>query len=154
VVVIGTALRGGTHPARYEEEPAYPSLAQIGGHALSSIFLDSIASDVERLESINSLLERLPAGNSPLRKVDVLVLSPSSSFDDLALDHLASMPAVMQRFLRVLGVHGDPNRRGGGSLLSYLLFENSYTRALIEMGYLDTMKRSEAVLNFFQGARA
>jgi len=54
----------------------------------------------------------------------------------------------------VLGVSGDSDRRGGGALLSYLLFENSYTSALIELGYVDTIKRSEAVLNFFEEARA
>lgn len=152
VVVIGTAFRGDTHPEDRDEEPAYPSLAQIGGHALSSIFLDSIASDVERLESINSLVEHLPDAERPngLRKVDVLVLAPSRSFDDLALEHLSSMPAAARRLLRVLGVSGDPKRRSGGALLSYLLFESSYTSALIELGYLDTMRRTETVLDFFQ----
>jgi NTE family protein len=32
---------------------AYPSLAQIAGHALSSIFLDSMSVDLERMNRIN-----------------------------------------------------------------------------------------------------
>ena len=31
----------------------YPSLAQIAGHALSSIFLDSMSVDLERMSRIN-----------------------------------------------------------------------------------------------------
>lgn len=38
----------------------YPSLAQIAGHAMSSIFLDSLAVDIERLNRINLTLSMLP----------------------------------------------------------------------------------------------
>jgi len=158
VVVIGTACAGDTHPELRETTPDtppdYPSLAQIGGHALSSIFLDSVAYDLERLETINTLIERCPGSDTPnqMRKIDVLVLAPSRPFDDLALEHLASMPAATRRFLRVLGVTGTSNRHAGagGALLSYLLFEGSYTRALIELGYLDTMRRANDVSDFFR----
>jgi len=158
VVVIGTACAGDTHPERRNTPPQYPSLAQIGGHALSSIFLDSIAYDLERLHSINALLEHCPAPHAPnaMRKVDVLVLAPSRPFDDLALEHLTSMPVATRRLLRVLGVTAaNPSHAGtGGSLLSYLLFESSYTCALIELGYLDTMRRAQAVLDFFSAPGA
>src|SRR4029077_14839385 len=39
----------------------YPSVAQIAGHALSNIFLDALAVDVERLQRINNTLSLLPA---------------------------------------------------------------------------------------------
>ena len=38
----------------------YPNLAQIAGHALSNIFLDALAVDVERLQRINATLALLP----------------------------------------------------------------------------------------------
>ena len=38
----------------------YPSIAQIGGHALSSIFLDALAVDAERLQRINATLALIP----------------------------------------------------------------------------------------------
>ena len=39
---------------------SYPSLAQIAGHALNSIFLDSLEVDLERLQRINRTLEIIP----------------------------------------------------------------------------------------------
>jgi len=39
-------------------------------------------------------------------------------------------------------------RRDGGTLVSYLLFEQDYCRALIDLGYKDTMARREEVAHF------
>jgi len=49
----------------------------------------------------------------------------------------------------VLGAH----RGGGSGLASYLLFEAPYTRALIDMGYGDTMARRDEVMNFLTERR-
>jgi NTE family protein len=49
---------GRMHEPRGERPLAtdYPSLAQIAGHALSSMFLDTLAVDIERLQRINRTL--------------------------------------------------------------------------------------------------
>jgi NTE family protein len=39
-------------------------------------------------------------------------------------------------------------RRSGANLLSYLLFERSYCRALIRLGYEDTMARKDELTAF------
>jgi len=155
VLVIGTGFRDDTHPEQRRDDPPYPSLAQIGGHALSNIFIDSIAADVERLQRANQVLDAAgpqAAADLGLRHVDVLALSPSRSLDSLALEHLPSLPRTSRALFRVLGVSSDPTRPAGGSLMSYLLFEASYTRQLIELGYADTMQRTDEVKAFFKEA--
>ncbi|MGE8590642.1 MAG: patatin-like phospholipase family protein, partial [Alcaligenes sp.] len=145
-----------THPENREDSPPYPSLAQVGGHALSSIFLDGLSVDVERLERINALMEHAtPDGvQVNVRRIQVLTITPSQSLDTMALEHLQDMPAQARALFRVLGVSSDPGRPGGGALMSYLLFESSYTKRLIELGYADTMQRNEEVIAFFKEAQA
>lgn len=126
----------------------YPSLAQVAGHALSSIFLDSLAADVERLERVNDTLARIPPearAGVPLREVKLLMISPSERLDDIAARHTASLPAPVRTLLGTLGALESR----GATLASYLLFEASYTRELIRLGEHDTLARRDDVLAFF-----
>ncbi len=155
VLVVGTSFQDETHPEQRAQAPGYPSLAQVGGHALSSIFLDGLSTDLERLERTNRLLGHSLPGTEPgVRRIEVLAITPSQSLDQLALEHLDAMPAEVRTLFRVLGVSSVPGRSGGGSLMSYLLFESAYTERLIELGYADTMRRSDEVVKFFEEARA
>jgi NTE family protein len=130
----------------------YPSLAQIAGHALSNIFLDALAVDVERLQRINRTLKLLPAhalAHTSLRPIEVLVIAPSQRLDDLAGKHLGSMPAPIRAMLRGFGVSGRGEDARGAALASYLLFESAYTRDLVALGMADTMHRRDEVVAFF-----
>lgn len=127
---------------------AYPSLAQIAGHALSSIFLDSLAVDIERLQRINKTINLLPEHikeNYALRPVDVLVIAPSQRLDVLAAKKINSLPTAVRTLLG--GIGGTEAR--GSALASYLLFESEYTCELIALGYQDTQARKREVLHFF-----
>ncbi|MCA1247047.1 patatin-like phospholipase family protein [Massilia sp. MS-15] len=126
----------------------YPSLAQIAGHALSSIFLDSLASDIERLQRVNQTLERVaPEARAalPLRRVELLVIAPSERLDDIALRHVHSLPSPVRTLLGGIGAL----ETRGAALASYLLFEGGYTRELIRLGEHDTLARRDDVLDFF-----
>lgn len=130
---------------------SYPSLAQIAGHALSSIFLDSMSVDLERMNRINRTLDLIPpqaraTSALALRPIEVLVIAPSQRLDHLAARHARALPWPVRTLLRGIGAMNT----NGGALTSYLLFERDYTRALIELGHADTMARSEEVRSFFR----
>ncbi|HEY2928670.1 patatin-like phospholipase family protein [Piscinibacter sp.] len=130
----------------------YPNVAQIAGHALSNIFLDALAVDVERLQRINSTLSLLPAEArkmTSLRPIDVLVIAPSQRLDDIAAKHIGSLPAPIRALLRGVGVSGRGDEVRGAALASYLLFESPYTRELMKLGRTDTFARREEVMAFF-----
>ena len=128
----------------------YPSLAQIAGHALNSIFLDSLAVDIERLERINrtvSLIpqEKLEGSSLMLRPIKVLFMTPSQPIERIAARFVHDLPRSVRFILRPTGALS----RAGSNLASYLLFEESFCRALIDLGYQDTMARAAEVEDFF-----
>ena len=130
----------------------YPSLAQIAGHALSNIFLDALAVDIERLQRINrtlSLLSPEARSRSGLRSIDVLVIAPSQRLDDIAARHLTSLPPSIRTLLRGVGVSGHGHDARGAALASYLMFEAPYTQELMTLGETDTLNRRDEVAQFF-----
>ncbi len=131
---------------------SYPSLAQVAGHALSSIFLDALTVDIERAQRINRTLAMLPPeamAHTPLRPLEVLVISPSVRLDDLAAEHLGSLPRAVRALLRGAGVSGRGQAASGSALASYLLFEAPFTQALMALGERDAMARRIEVQAFF-----
>ncbi len=148
VLVIGVRQDAPASSVR-PEVTDYPSLAQITGHVLNSIFLDSLEADLERLQRINKTISLIPSeylheGGVTLRKVDVLVISPSEDLEKIAARHTGCLPRPVRFLLRGLGAYN----RSGSNLLSYLLFEKPYCRALIGLGYADAMVRKDEILEF------
>jgi NTE family protein len=160
---------GRTDDVSPEGAPAgpYPSLAQIAGHTMASLFLDALPVDIERLRRINRTLALLPEqvlAESALKPIETLVISPSQRIDDIAERHVQSLPKPVRALLRGVGVRGldpslqatlamgDGGTRGaasGAALASYLLFEAPYTRELMALGEADTEARAVEVLHFF-----
>ncbi len=152
VVVIGVGRQMVRQPERVRLG-GYPSLAQIAGHALNSIFLDGLEVDIERLQRINRTISLIPAeersrNSMELREVDVLVISPSEDIDRIAAQYSHELPRAIRFLLRGIGA----TRTGGATLTSYLLFEPAYCRALIALGYKDTMARRDEVMKFLSMA--
>lgn len=153
VLVVGAGRVGEAAPDPEQNgRGGYPSLAQVAGHALSSIFLDSLAADVERLQRINHTLAHVQqhspqqsSARMPLRPIRLLMISPSERLDDIAARHSHSLPAPVRTLLGTLGALESR----GAALASYLLFEAAYTRQLIRLGEHDTLARRADVLAFF-----
>ena len=147
VLVIGNGRL--TEPTQERQRDAqYPSLAQIAGHAMSSIFLDSLAVDIERMTRINLTLSYLTdeqRARTPLRPVDLLIISPSQRLDEIASRHVDSLPAPIRMILAGIGA----TEVRGAALASYLLFESSYTQELMALGARDAQARKDEVSAFF-----
>jgi NTE family protein len=130
---------------------AYPSPAQVAGHAMSSIFLDGLTSDLERLERINATVAAVPpelrrTAGIPLKPIETLVIAPSQRLDYLAARHRNALPRALRLVLRGIGA----TRKNGSVLLSDLLFEKGYTRSLMELGYRDAMSRRADLARFLR----
>jgi NTE family protein len=147
LLVVGTG-RPSLAPLT-QRSSQYPSLAQIAGHALNSIFLDSLETDLERLRRINHTIGLIPdavraQNNMALHRVEVLVMLPSISLADIAARYTQTLPRAIRVLFRGIGAMGP----SGANLASYLLFEAPYTRALMRLGYEDAMKRRGELLDF------
>jgi NTE family protein len=130
---------------------AYPSPAQVAGHAMSSIFLDGLSMDLERLERINTTVGALTdaqreAAGIALKPIETLVIAPSQRLDYLAARHRNTLPRSLRLVLRGIGAM----RKNGSVLLSYLLFERAYTRSLMQLGYTDAMSRRSELARFLR----
>ena len=149
ILVIGVTGNGDAEQARRAETSDYPSLAQVAGHALNSIFLDSMEVDLERVQRINELVALLPEPlrvQADIRHVEVLVVSPSQPIEKIAERYAAELPWTIRLLLRLVGAV----QQGGSILVSYLLSEKKYCSALIDLGYQDAMKRREEIMHFLE----
>jgi NTE family protein len=153
VLIVGTA-RQSSDQARARSS-IYPSLAQVAGHALNSIFLDSLMVDIERMERINRTVMLIPSDKRSssavqLRTVKVLFITPSQPIERIAARFIHELPRSVRFILRPTGALN----RSGSNLASYLLFEEPFCRALIDLGYQDTAAREAEVRQFFNDSES
>jgi len=141
------------------EEPSYicfdksrhPGIADIAGHVLDSVFIDSLDSDLERLQRINKTLDNIPEHllnqvNLDLKKLETLVIAPSKDLSEIAASCAYELPNSTAFFLRRLGI----DKEKGANILSYLLFEKAYCRELIKLGYRDALEKESDIRYFFR----
>lgn len=150
-VGVGQPERAGFARHAADAPVREPALGNIAGHAMASVFHDTLRADVEQAHRVTQTLRQLPreaASVLPFRPVDVLAIQPTQSLDALAQEHVGELPAPTRNALGGLGIL----KGGGGTLASYLLFEPGFVQALIAMGENDAYARKAEVLAFFSGA--
>ena len=141
---VGQPERAGLIQADAGASP--PSVGHIAGHAMASVFHDTLQADVEQAQRLTQTLQQLPrevAAVLPYRSVDVMALQPTQSLDALAQRHAGSLPTAVRHALDGLGA-----RRGGGALASYLLFEPGFVQDLMALGEQDAYARKAELMAF------
>jgi NTE family protein len=128
-------------------------LSEIIGVLLNSVFLDSLDSDLERMERMNRTLalvphEKLSRSDLDVRPIPSLLLRPSQDLGRLAADEYGRFPGMLRYLLKGIGASGQ----AGEDLLSYLAFEPIYIQRVMELGFADTIARRDEIEAFFYGA--
>ncbi len=155
VLVIGVgqpqrAGMGGAGQTRADQ----PTAGTIAGHALASVFHDTLMADVEQAQRVSRTLAQLPpelCAALPYRPIEVLALQPSQSLDEIALRHVDALPAPTRDTLEGLGALNSGRGTAGSAaaLASYLLFEPPFVNALIELGEHDAFAKKDELVAFF-----
>jgi NTE family protein len=153
IVVLAVGQFAGQRPAAGPAQ--YPSFAQVAGHALSSVFLDNMGADIERLTQYNRMIDHLSASareaqGMHFQHVDAFVLAPSRDVAGLALQYVHTLPGAVRAVLRGFG----STQGTGANLTSYLLFDRGFCRALLALGYEDAMARRDELAAFLAGESA
>lgn len=123
-----------------------PSLSQILGHMLNSAFVDTLDNDLEYLRHMNEVLDKVPPNvknDSSLRvqNIELLEISPSKELNILAGEFYDDLPKQMAK-------HIKPD--SSGTLLSLVLFEKGFCKALRDLGFEDAMAKEMEIRQFFR----
>lgn len=125
-----------------------PSVAKVINLLLNTILLDGIEIDVDRMARINEFLNRVPEVHHKdlnFKPVRCLFIAPSEDIGSAAHKMASRMPRVLRFLLKGLGPLEDAQE-----LISYLLFEEEFTRWLIDLGHKDALQQQEQIKHFFQ----
>ncbi len=144
ILIIGT--RDEKPDPEPERPSAYPSIGEIGGYLLDTIFMDTLTADIARLRRINRTLALVPEsrrGKAGLIHIESLAIRPSRDLRVVTQEHANDIPRAVRMLLRTLGGWGRDWR-----MASYLLFEASYCKELIALGYADGMRAEEKLRAF------
>jgi len=128
-----------------------PTLGQISGYVLDTLFLNSLYSDIERMERMNTTLREsqkynttMTGSNQALNIIEHTVISPSKDIAGIAMRHYKDLPKAFRIALKFLGMSKKNSQR----FISYLMFSSSFCQELIDMGYQDAMSQKAELLEF------
>ena len=129
----------------------HPSIGEIGGYMLDALFSSGLLSDLERLDRINQIIKHSSNGlisteSKQMKHLDYCIISPSKDINLIAEEHFNEIPYSIKLLLRGLGLRNQSQ----SELLSFLLFESSFTQELIKLGFQDAIEHKQHIKNIFQ----
>lgn len=142
ILIIGVRKRENDSVIKTSHE--YPSMSQISGFVMDTLFLNSLNSDLERLVRINELIDKLAKRHKKFNRIEHLIISPSEDIADIAADLFDTLPRSFRFVLKLLGM----NKGGSRKFASYLMFNKVFCRKLIQLGYQDALARQDEIMNF------
>lgn len=166
--VVTVRYRGELHPEAPVPPEDHDRMAFLLGKLFNALLLDPLDYDLQVLERFNRLMDVLTSTlppdrmakveqalgemrGQPYRHLKTLVFHPSQDLGAMANSH-----AQTHGLRTGSGLTARFKERGLASLLakrsdlgSFLLFDGSYTRRLIELGRQDALARRTAIRAFF-----
>ncbi|MGE5085004.1 MAG: patatin-like phospholipase family protein [Bacillota bacterium] len=144
-IAIGVRRRQDTwfsyhHPEMGEA----PSIARIINVIFHSMMMDGIEQDLQRIAQTNqhvALLHDTSRNKLKAREVGFLWISPSVDCSKLASQKGRKLPNMIRYLLSGAGSLNESSE-----LVSFLLFEPSYCKQLIEIGYTDGIKEKDQII--------
>jgi NTE family protein len=152
ILVIGVRDETADKLSDAGASPEFPSIGMIAGYMLDTLFMDGLYSDLEHMTRVNQLIDSVPENQrsgplSRMKAIDTMIVVPSRDLRDIAKECRKAMPRPVRALLR--GISG--RNSGEGRLLSYLLFEQAYTKELIKLGYNDALQVKDQLSDFIRG---
>jgi NTE family protein len=143
--ILAIGVRRGSAETGQVRHSRPPSIAQVAGALLDSVMLDAIGIDVEHSERVNQSVISTPTddGDQSFRRIEVLWMSPTRHFQDIAREFADRIPPSVRYLMRGLGSDEETNE-----LASYLLFDGAFCQRLIEIGREDVKARSGEIREF------
>jgi NTE family protein len=81
-----------------------------------------------------------------MKHIDYLVISPSIDLSEITKNCYKDMPFSLRMLFKGIGIKKDHN----SDLLSFLLFESSFSKSLIDLGFHDAMNRKDEIKDFLK----
>ncbi len=165
LMVIGTRHEKEPSASPTHETPSTPALL---GKALNALLLDPVHHDLARIDLINRILEAGEDEYGPdfirrlnhrleesltrrLRRIEVVSIHPSEDLGVLAAETYSPDKINATRGTRIMlnTIRGDTEE---SDLLSYLLFDKSYTATIEQLGYEDARRQETDIVRFLESA--
>jgi len=145
VITISTKYARSSQEASTPLTLGYPPPAQVLSVLYNAVFLDLIDEDILRMRKVNSLLERVPPEErGGMRVVDILVLRPSVDLGKLASRFEPRLPGFFRYLTRGLGT----TKTASPDIISLILFQADYLKALIDLGEEDAEAQRHRIESF------